>query len=111
MDIRLLPKAVAPAEFRLSRPISFLVTSPKAVSCILLHKAEPPDVGTNGTGKAEMSMQGFRREFQCAELVHSSRAVAEKAMEWNVPVCISQTDFAMPCHATPRSAATCLVSI
>lgn len=40
-----------------------------------------------------MAMQGFRRGFQCAELVHCLRAVG-KATEWSVPAYMSQVDFA-----------------
>lgn len=45
-------------------------------------------------GKADMAVQGFRRGFQCAELMHCFRAVAEQATEWSVPVYASQVGFA-----------------
>lgn len=41
-----------------------------------------------------MGMQGFRRGFQRAEVIHSLRAIAEKATQCNVPVYVSQIDFA-----------------
>lgn len=94
VQVQLLPKQAAPTEFRLLRPINLLVTSCKALSRAFLRKAEPHDTGSDGQGKADMAMQGFRRGFQCAELIHTLRAVVEKATQWSVPVYISQVDFA-----------------
>lgn len=41
-----------------------------------------------------LAMQLFRKGFQCAELIHTNRSLTEKAMEWQVPMCVSQVDFA-----------------
>lgn len=79
-------------------------TSCKAQSRVCLRKADAHDVGTKGDGKADMAMQGVRHDFQCAELVHNLRAMAEKATEWNAPVHVSKIDFAKACVNVRHSA-------
>lgn len=98
-QVQLPPKMATPIEFKLLRPISLLVTSCKALSRVFLEKAESHDVGSDGVGKADMAMQGFRRGFQCADFINCLRSVVGKAAEWSVPVYISQVDFARSHHS------------
>lgn len=71
-----------------------LCTSCNAFSRTLLHKAEAHDLGTHRRGRADPAMQGFRNGFQCAELIQRFRSLVEKATEWQIPMCISQIEFA-----------------
>lgn len=77
-EVERLLKGRAPAVFRLLQLMSILVPSCGMFSQVMIHVAEGYDVGTH-VCKAGMAMQGFRRGFQCAELVLALRTVTEKS--------------------------------
>lgn len=69
------------------RPISLWRTSCKSFSRTLR------DVGTHRTGRADPAMQGYRKSFQCAELIQTLRCLTQKATLCQILKCVSQIEF------------------
>lgn len=83
-EVRLLPTAVAPQEFKVLRPISLLCTSCKSFPRTLPHKAELCDACTHGTCRA---YRAFGRRFVCAGLILMLRTLTDKTTGWRIPMC------------------------
>lgn len=93
-NVKLVAEEAMSEEFELLRPISILASSSKWFSRICLDIAQEVDVGTTGTGSADNCVLGFRKGYQCAELVNATRESVKRCTGWDLPLCICQLDFA-----------------
>lgn len=55
-------------------------------------------------GRADPSMMGVGRGFQCAELASFMRHVVGRSTEWGTPACVAQVDFARACDSVRHAA-------
>lgn len=85
VEVKRLPKEKPPQVFKTGAPHLY--------SAHELHKCEACDSAIDGSGTPDRAIMGFRKEYQCAELVHVPRGITEKAAEWGTPRFFSQVDF------------------
>lgn len=57
-------------------------------------KVEPSEANYCGDAEAANAMVGFRRSFQFAELITTTRLLLDRALEWGETAMMAQIDFA-----------------
>lgn len=94
INVTLLPNITAPTVFTGLRPITILSADAKIRSKLTLRQTEPNDGRNCSHARPDAAPMGFRRGYQCAEVIAVVRDLVERCTEWDTPLCVSQVDFA-----------------
>lgn len=94
VNVTLLPEVPGPTAFTALRPITILQADAKIRSKLTLRQTEAHDGRNCPDARPAAAQMGFRRGYQCAEVIAIVRDLLERCTEWDTPLCVSQMDFA-----------------